>query len=194
MISAEIKHVKGNWSYLKQYMDFAKVTLYNEFMHVKAVSLKKIEFTPIFNDEVTIDKIKEFYFGRIDKNWSTDIKDFKERYKNLVEVILYCDSIIILKFEREKYLNFFNIKEGYLNFNTERLFAPYLLKVELEYTTAKDKVVPATIEFRFNDYVDDALIISKLTSRLLTIETKGFCAPDYVVILRNKYDTNEYQK
>ena len=123
-----------------------------------------------------------------------DIKDFKKRYKELVEVILYCNSIIYLKFEREKYLKFFNIKEGYMNFNTERLFAPYLLKVELEYTTAKDKVVPSTIEFRFNDYVNDTLIISKLTSRLLTIETKGFCAPDYVVILRNKYDTNEYQK
>ena len=49
-------------------------------------------------------------------------------------------------------------------------------------------------QFRFNDYVDDTLIISKLTSRLLTIKTKGFCALDYVVIFRNKYNTDEYQK
>ena len=52
-------------------------------MKVKTATLKDIKFNPIFEGEVTIDKIRSFYKDCIKENWNMNMKDFEENYKIL---------------------------------------------------------------------------------------------------------------
>ena len=181
-----IKQVGNDWNYLHDNYQYTRITFFNEYMHVSDVSLKDITFRPIFDSDVTIEKIKSFYKDCINENWSMDLNNFQKNYEGLVELILYDNCLILLKFEREKYYKLFNIEKGYSDFGTEMLFAPYSLKLVLEYTTFSNKSEKASIEFIFGNYVEDALVVRKVISDLLTIETKPFLFPDYIIILLNK--------
>ena len=188
MFKKGIKYVGRNRDYLNENSRFAKVIFFNEYMGVKKVSLKNFKFSVVLNDKDTIDKTKECYRASIAKNLNMD-EDFQNKYKDLVELILYNDYLIILKFSKKNYLKFLNIKKGYMNYNeTELLFAPYLLEIELEYTTYEDKELQSTIELTFDSYSEDTLIISKVCSEPLTIDAKKFSIPDYVIICRNHDD------
>ena len=181
-----IKQVGNDWNYLHDNYQYTRITFFNEYMHVSDVSLKDIIFRPIFNSDVTIEKIKSFYKDCINENWSMDLNNFQKNYEGLVELTLYDNCLILLKFEREKYYKLFNIEKGYSDFGTEMLFIPYSLKLVLEYTTFSNKLEKASIEFIFGNYVEDALVVRKVISDLLTIETKPFLFPDYIIILLNK--------
>ena len=181
-----IKQVGNDWNYLHDNYQYTRITFFNEYMHVSDVSLKDIIFRPIFDSDVTIEKIKSFYKDCINENWSMDLNNFQKNYEGLVELTLYDNCLILLKFEREKYYKLFNIEKGYSDFGTEMLFVPYSLKLVLEYTTFSNKLEKASIEFIFGNYVEDALVVRKVISDLLTIETKPFLFPDYIIILLNK--------
>ena len=64
-----------------------------------------------------------------------NMKDFEENYKNLVNLVLFHDYLLIIKFEREKYYKLFNIEKGQPDSGPENLFAPYSLELSLEYIT-----------------------------------------------------------
>ena len=130
-----IKQVGNDWNYLHDNYQYTRITFFNEYMHVSDVSLKDIIFRPIFDSDVTIEKIKSFYKDCINENWSMDLNNFQKNYEGLVELTLYDNCLILLKFEREKYYKLFNIEKGYSDFGTEMLFVPYSLKLVLEYTT-----------------------------------------------------------
>lgn len=185
-----IKRVGNNWDYIHDNYQYARVVFFNEFMGVKSTSLKDIEFTPIYNDDVTIDRIKKFYASCIGKDWNINMTDFKKKYENLVELVLYDDNIIILKFLREKYYELFNIKKGFPNYGPEEFFAPYSLKLTLEYITFKEEKNLSSIKLIFGTYIEDTLMITKVISSDLTIETEPFAPPDYIIIL-NKDDKNK---
>ena len=130
-----IKHVGNDWNYLHDNYQYARINFFNEDMKVKTATLKDIEFTPIFEGDVTIDKIRSFYKNCIKENWNMDIEDFEKNYKNLVELVLFHDYLLIIKFEREKYYKLFNIEKGEPDSGPENLFAPFSLKLSLEYVT-----------------------------------------------------------
>ena len=182
-----IKKVEDNWDYLYNNYDYARINFYNEYMQVKSVELKNLDFTPLYNDDyITIDKIKKFYEGCLNENWNMDLENFKENYKNLIELTLYDDTMLIIKFQKEKYYKFFNINKGYADFGTEKFFFPYSFKLEFKYTTFDDKKENASIQLVFGSYVDDTLILNKVISHQLTIKTEPLCLPDYIILLLNK--------
>ena len=187
-----IKRVKRDWNYLyeKNYK-YAKVTFFNKIMDVKTVTLKEIEFTPLFNGDVTIERIKKFYVESIDEKWNMKIENFNKDYENLVELVLYSEYLIILKFEKQKYYNFFNIKKGYYEFGIEKLFIPYLLKLSLEYTTNDDKIENGSVKLIFGSYINDTLIISKVISNGITLKTDSFNLPDFNLILNKDENINK---
>ena len=193
----KIEKVGDNYEYLHENYQYAKVTFFKDYMNVKQVILKGIEFYPLFDREITLDEIKSFYKACINEKWNMDIKDFKKRYENLVDLVLYDNCLIMLKFERKKYYEFFNIEKGYtdpldnlFSDGNERLFAPYSLKLELEYTTLSDKTEKENMEFIFKNYIDDFLVVKKIISNHLTIRTEPLCIPDYIILLKNNDEKN----
>lgn len=176
-----IKHVGNDWNYLHDNYQYARINYFNEDMKVQSVTLKDIEFNPIFESEVTIDNIRSFYKTCIKENWNMVIKDFKENYRNLVELVLFDDYLLIIKFDREKYYKLFNIAKGQPDSGPENLFAPYYLKLSLEYITYAGKTEKETIEFIFKNYIEDFLVVRKVISNLLIIVTETFSAPDYII-------------
>ena len=106
MFKKGIKYVGRNRDYLNENSRFAKVIFFNEYMGVKKVSLKNFKFS-VTNDKDTIDKTKECYRASIAKNLNMDIEDFQHKYKDLVELILYNDYLIILKFSKKKLFKIF---------------------------------------------------------------------------------------
>ena len=176
----KIKRVKEDLNYLyEENYNKAKVIFNNRTMNVKSVSLKAVEFESIFEEEITKDKIKNFFKGGIKEKWEIDMNNFKQRYENLVELIFYDDYIIILLFKKEKYYEFFNIEKGYEDIAFEKLLAPYSLKLTLEYTNLEDKTGTATVKLIFTHYKDDGLILNKFISNELTLNTKPLIIPDY---------------
>jgi len=193
----KIEKVGDNYEYLHENYQYARVTFFKDYMNVKQVILKGIEFYPLFDREITLDEIKSFYKACINEKWNMDIKDFKKRYENLVDLVLYDNCLIMLKFERKKYYEFFNIEKGYtdpldnlFSDGNERLFAPYSLKLELEYTTLSDKTEKENMEFIFKNYIDDFLVVKKIISNHLTIRTEPLCIPDYIILLKNNDEKN----
>ena len=194
----KIQRVENNWIYLHDNSQYAQVTFNNKnYIKVKQVILKGIEFYPLFDSEITIDRIKNFYKECINDKWNMDIKDFKKKYESLVDLVLFGDWMIILKFEKKKYYEFFHIEKGYedprenlFSDGNERLFAPYSLKLELEYTTFSDKTEKESIEFIFKNYIDDFLVARKIISNNLTIKTEPFIFPSYIIILKNNDEKN----
>ena len=193
----KIEKVGDNYEYLHENYQYAKVIFFKDYMNVKQVILKGIEFYPLFDREITFDEIKSFYKACINEKWNMDIKDFKKRYENLVDLVLYDNCLIMLKFERKKYYEFFNIEKGYtdpldnlFSDGNERLFAPYSLKLELEYTTLSDKTEKENMEFIFKNYIDDFLVVKKIISNHLTIRTEPLCIPDYIILLKNNDEKN----
>ena len=193
----KIEKVGDNYEYLHENYQYARVTFFKDYMNVKQVILKGIEFYPLFDREITLDEIKSFYKACINEKWNMDIKDFKKRYENLVDLVLYDNCLIMLKFERKKYYEFFNIEKGYtdpldnlFSDDNERLFAPYSLKLELEYTTLSDKTEKENMEFIFKNYIDDFLVVKKIISNHLTIRTEPLCIPDYIILLKNNDEKN----
>ena len=182
----KIKRVKEDWDYLyEDQFGMAKVIFYNKTMNVKSVTLKDIEFESIFEEEITMDKIKKFFKDGIKEKWEIDMNDFKKRYENLVELIFYDDYIIILQFKKEKYYEFFNIKKGYEDIAFEKLLAPYSLKLTLEYTNLEDKTGTAMVKLIFTHYKNDGLILNKFISKELTLNTKPLIIPEYCLIFQN---------
>ena len=182
----KIKRVKEDLNYLyEENYNKAKVIFNNRTMNVKSMSLKAIEFESIFEEEITKDKIKNFFKGGIKEKWEIDMNNFKQRYENLVELIFYDDYIIILLFKKEKYYEFFNIEKGYEDIAFEKLLAPYSLKLTLEYTNLEDKTGTATVKLIFTHYKDDGLILNKFISKELTLNTKPLIIPEYSLIFRN---------
>ena len=182
----KIKRVKEDLNYLyEENYNKAKVIFNNRTMNVKSVSLKAVEFESIFEEEITKDKIKNFFKGGIKEKWEIDMNNFKQRYENLVELIFYDDYIIILLFKKEKYYEFFNIEKGYEDIAFEKLLAPYSLKLTLEYTNLEDKTGTATVKLIFTHYKDDGLILNKFISKELTLNTKPLIIPDYSLIFQN---------
>ena len=182
----KIKRVKEDWNYLNEEQFYmAKVIFYDKAMNVKSISLKAVEFESIFEEDITIDKIKKFFKDGIKEKWEIDMNDFKKRYENLVELIFYDDYIIILLFKKEKYYEFFNIEKGYEDIAFEKLLAPYSLKLTLEYTNLEDKTGTATVKLIFTHYKDDGLILNKFISKELTLNTKPLIIPEYSLIFRN---------
>jgi len=182
----KIKRVKEDLNYLyEENYNKAKVIFNNRTMNVKSVSLKAVEFESIFEEEITKDKIKNFFKGGIKEKWEIDMNNFKQRYENLVELIFYDDYIIILLFKKEKYYEFFNIEKGYEDIAFEKLLAPYSLKLTLEYTNLEDKTGTATVKLIFTHYKDDGLILNKFISNELTLNTKPLIIPDYSLIFQN---------
>ena len=84
-------------------------------MDVKNVSLTDIEFSPLFNDDVTIEKIKKFYIESIDEKWNMKIENFNKDYENLLELILYDQYSVIQKFEKKNIIIFLILKKDILN-------------------------------------------------------------------------------
>ena len=181
----KIEHVGNDWNYLHDNYQYTRITFFNEYMKVKSVSLKDIGFTVLYEEEPTIDKIKTFFQDGIKENWNMDMKNFKNNYENLVELVLYDDCLIMLKFKKEKYYNLFNIEKGHFFMGIEELFAPFSLSLTIEYTTFSDKTEKDVIEFVFKNYIEDFLVIRKVISGLLTIRTEPFLAPDYIILLAN---------
>jgi hypothetical protein len=102
-----------------------------------------------------------------------------------------------IKIWKKKYYEFFHIEKGYedprenlFSDGNERLFAPYSLKLELEYTTFSDKTEKESIEFIFKNYIDDFLVARKIISNNLTIKTEPFIFPSYIIILKNDDEKN----
>ena len=182
----KIKHVGNDWNYLHDNYQYARINFFNDDMKVKTTTLKDIKFNPIFEGEVTIDKIRSFYKDCIKENWNMNMKDFEENYKNLVNFVLFHDYLLIIKFEKEKYYKLFNIEKGQPDSGPETLFAPYSLELSLEYITFSGKVVNDTIEFIFRNYVKDFLIVRTVISDLLTIVTEPFCVPDYIIAFNSE--------
>ena len=79
----KIKHVGNDWNYLHDNYQYARINFFNDDMKVKTATLKDIKFNPIFEGEVTIDKIRSFYKDCIKENWNMNMKDFEENYKIL---------------------------------------------------------------------------------------------------------------
>ena len=181
-----IKRVGDDWDYIHDNYQYARVVFFNEFMGVNSITLKDIEFFPIYNEEVSIDGIKKFYSNCIDEGWSMNMTDFKNNYENLVELVLYDNTLIILKFQKEKYYKLFNIRKGYPNYEQEELFAPYSFKLILEYTTFEGEKKESSIKLIFGTYIEDTLMITRVISSQLTIETEPFTPPDYIIKLLNK--------
>ena len=84
-------------------------------MDVKNVSLTDIEFSPLFNDDETIEKIKKFYIESIDEKWNMKIENFNKDYENLLELILYDQYSVIQKFEKKNIIIFLILKKDILN-------------------------------------------------------------------------------
>ena len=185
-----IERVGNDWNYLHDNSQYARIIFFNEYMKVKSVSLKDINFTALYDEDVTIDKIKSFFKDGINENWNMDMKDFKNNYKNLVELVLYDENLIMLKFKKEKYYKLFDLKKSPLYKGTEVLFAPFSLSLTIEYTTFSDKTEKDVIEFLFKNYIDDFLVIRTVISKLLTIRTEPFLAPNYIILLENEEENN----
>ena len=192
-----IKKVGDNWEYLHDNYQYARVKFFKNYMKVKKVTLKDIEFHPLYDSEITLDAIKSFYKTCIDEKWNMDIKDFKKKYESLVELVLYDECLVMLKFERKKYYELFNIEKGYedpfenlLSDGNERLFIHYFLKLKLEYTTLSDKTEIENIEFIFKNYIEDFLVARKIISNNLTIRTEPFVIPNYIILLKNNGEKN----
>ena len=188
----KIKNVGNDWNYLHDNYQYARVTFITDYMNVKSVSLKDVKFSVKYDGDVTIDKIKDFFKGCINEDWKMDLKDFQKNYEGLVELVLYDDCLIVVKFEKEKYYKLFNIEKGNSEFEKlEKLFAPYSLELTLEYTTLNGKTEEEAIEFIFKNYIDDFLVVRKVISDLLTIRTEPFQSPYYVIILKEEDNKNK---
>ena len=160
-------------------------------MDVKSAELTDLEFYPIFENNLTEDSIKDFYKENIDGNWKINFDEFKSKYSELVEPILYADFLILLKFEKKKYADFFNIKKKPVNFALERLFAPFVLKLCLKLINLEDQEIETKVELTFKYYSNDALIVNKLDSKDLILDDP-FTFHDYVLVLPK--DTNNGKK
>lgn len=189
-----IERVGNNWNYLHDNYQYTRITFFNEYMNVKSVSLKDINFTVLFDGETTIDKIKTFFKDGMNENWNMDMNNFKNNYENLVELVLYDECLIMLKFQKEKYYKLFNIKKGPRYMGTEELFAPFSLSLTIEYTNFSDKTEKDVIEFIFRNYIDDFLVIRTVISKLLTIRTEPFLTPDYIILLDNEEENKDKKK
>ena len=187
----KIKKEKANSDYFYDNYRFTKVFFFKEYMNTKSVELINLEFYPLFDKDITEDSIKEFYSEYIDNNWKINLDNFENKYSEFVEPILYADFLILLKFDKKKYVNFFKIKKGPYSFVSDRLFAPFILKLHLRYTNFEDQKIETKVEFSFRYYSDDALTIDKFDSKDLIIE-EPYTFHDYVLVLPE--DTNNKKK
>ena len=148
------------------------------------IILENIEVNPLCDTEPTVKEIKKFYKSSLEDDSNMD--NFLESYKKLIEIAFPRNGLILLKFNKKKYYDLFKIKEAFNMSGVELLFIPFIVSLDFKYITLNNEEKKTNIKLKYNRYYEDVLLISECSSKNLKIDSEPLYLGDNFIILKDE--------